>query len=61
MSGLVPLGVDILRYSESITDSFIDEIYLGRICSQVGANKWKRFRSEIAQQTISFGADIQTK
>ena len=67
LSGLVPLNADFMRYIYSISsrqrchqDNF--EHYFKQIKKLVAQNKnLRRYRSEIALQAQSFGAELQTK
>jgi hypothetical protein len=67
MSGLVPLGVDLLRYFQNLILSnkclYEDSRWKKRwklYAVEHGAYVWTS-RSEIALQAISFGAQLHTK
>lgn len=57
MSGLVPLGIDVLRY---INPAILLPYQRPATCMS-HTYREKMIRSEIALQAISFGANIQTK
>lgn len=61
MSGLVPLGHDIMRYLNAISVQLIHDVEFWEFYDQIGANKLYHYRSEIALQTLSFGADVHAK
>lgn len=62
LSGLVPLGVDVLRYLRTFIKRYRKDLFLA-----YDVIKWKYMakqlqrRSEIAIQSMSFGAQIHTK
>jgi hypothetical protein len=58
MSGLVPLGLDIMRYLEAISD---DNFHQSLLHYFIKINKIERYRSEIGTQAKSFGAILTTK
>ena len=63
LSGLVPLNADFMRYLNTVPSSqFTHDIYLDAVVAKIKlkANLWL-YRSEIALQAQSFGADLQTK
>jgi len=64
MSGLVPLGVDLMRqvddsYNLSYEYEHLEDYFM-HSCEE-RANLLHNFRSEIAQQTESFGARLRKK
>ena len=61
MSGIVPLGQDLLRYPLNFIDIFLNDKHMSEMQFYLGTNRVLKCRSEIAQQTMSFGADIDTK
>jgi len=61
MSGLVPLGLDIMRYLEAISDDNFYQSLLYYFIEKTSFNKIERYRSEIGIQAKSFGAILTTK
>jgi len=62
MSGLVPLGVDLLRYFNSFTDYILhNEALEDELSYCYDAKSFRIFRSEIALQAESFGAKVEAK
>jgi hypothetical protein len=64
MSGLVPLGADLMRQVDNIYNlkySELLDIYGDYWGLKEGHRRLTKFRSEIAQQTESFGAKIRKK
>lgn len=63
LSGLVPLGVDILRYIESFKDNTVeDDLFFGyELFMERHIAKQLKYRSEIGLQAASFGAQVHTK
>jgi hypothetical protein len=63
LSGLIPLNADFMRYLNNIpTTQFTHNIYLKAVMSKYESKRNLPFyRSEIALQALSFGADVQTK
>jgi hypothetical protein len=61
MSGLVPLGLDIMRYLEPISDDNLYQTELFYFIKKISFNKIERYRSEIGTQAKSFGAILTTK
>jgi hypothetical protein len=61
MSGLVPLGLDIMRYLEAISDDDLYQPELFYFVEEISFNKIERYRSEIGTQAKSFGAILTTK
>jgi hypothetical protein len=61
MSGLVPLGLDIMRYLDAISDHDLYQSMLSNILEEISFNKVERYRSEIGTQAKSFGATLTTK
>jgi hypothetical protein len=61
MSGLVPLGLDIMRYLEAISDDNFYQSLLYYFIKKISFNKIERYRSEIGTQAKSFGAILTTK
>jgi hypothetical protein len=61
MSGLVPLGLDIMRYLEAISDDDLYQSILFDFIQEISSNKIERYRSEIGTQAKSFGAILTTK
>ncbi|OBT79470.1 hypothetical protein VF21_02058 [Pseudogymnoascus sp. 05NY08] len=62
LSGLVPLGVDVLRYLHKFFKKFMEDLELAfdTLKYKYMTKQLKR-RSEIAIQSMSFGAQIHTK
>ena len=60
MSGLVPLGQDIMRYLNTTSVQLMHEQEYWWYM-QIDADKLFHYRSEIALQTLSFGADVHAK
>lgn len=62
LSGLVPLGVDVLRYLRTFIKRFEEDLDLPCVVVKYKyMAKQLRRRSEIAIQSMSFGAQIHTK
>lgn len=61
MSGLVPLGVDLLRYFNSFTSHISHDEAIKESGIMLDADVVELFRSEIALQAESFGAKVEIK
>jgi hypothetical protein len=64
MSGIVPLGADLMRQVDDIYElkySQLLDIYGDYWGVREGHQRLTKFRSEIAQQTETFGAKIRKK
>lgn len=62
LSGLVPLGVDVLRYLHTFIKRYKEDLSLAfDIINWKYMTKQLKRRSEIAIQSMSFGAQVHTK
>jgi len=62
LSGIIPLGADFMRYLNSNLSQYEHDVLLGdEIYWLEVTTNMPRYRSEIALQAQSFGADLQTK
>lgn len=63
LSGLVPLGVDILRYLKTFIDKPTEEelFWSYELFQDRHEAKQMKCRSELAQQAIGFGARVHTR